>query len=47
MIGIGGKLDKQTKIKILREKANDYNAKYEELVKSGVDPEEAAKTLQK
>lgn len=29
MIGIGGKLDKQTKIKILSEKAKDYNTKYD------------------
>ena len=47
MIGIGGKLEKLTKIKILREKAHEYNTQYEELVKSGLDPEEAAKTLQK
>ena len=47
MIGIGGKLDKRTKIKILSEKAKEFNTKHEGLVAGGVDPDEATKTLRK
>ena len=46
MIGIGGKQDKLTKIKILGEKAKQYNQKYDEMVTQGVAPDSAAKTLQ-
>ena len=46
MIGIGAKLDKQTKIKILAERAKDYNAKYDHLISQGLDPEQTASRLQ-
>ena len=46
MIGIGAKLDKQTKIKILTERAKDYNAKYDSLIAQGLDPEQTASRLQ-
>jgi hypothetical protein len=47
MIGIGHKQEKYTKIKILAEKAKDYNQKYDELIAQGLDPQEVASRLQK
>lgn len=39
MLGIGGHLEKNTKIKILTGKAKEYNAKFEELERQGHTPE--------
>ena len=46
MIGIGAKLDKTTKIKIMAERAHDYNQKYDRLIAQGLDPEQTANRLQ-
>ena len=46
MIGIGAKLDKQTKIKLMAERARDYNQKYDTLIGQGFDPEQTASRLQ-
>ena len=45
MLGIGHRLDKLTKQKILAERAKDYNTKYDELVGNGLHPDDAVKTL--
>jgi hypothetical protein len=47
MLGIGHRQDKYTKIKVLAEKAKDYNQKYDALIAQGYDPQEAASILQK
>ena len=47
MIGIGHRQDKYTKIKVLAEKSKEYNQKYDALIAQGLDPQEAASTLQK
>ena len=47
MIGIGHKQEKATKIKILAERAQQYNRKYDELIAQGLDPQEVASRLQK
>jgi hypothetical protein len=47
MIGIGHKQDKATKIKIMAERAQQYNKKYDELIAQGLDPQEVASRLQK
>jgi len=47
MIGIGHKQEKYTKIKILAERAQEYNKKYDELIAKGLDPQEVASILQK
>ena len=39
MIGIGHKQEKATKIKVLAERAAEYNKKYDELIASGSDPQ--------
>lgn len=45
MLGIGGHLEKNTKIKILGTRAKEYNAKFEELEKQGHTPEEISQML--
>ena len=45
MIGIGHKLEAETKRKIMAERAREHNAKYDNLVKEGVEPEQATKVL--
>jgi hypothetical protein len=45
MIGIGGHLEKNTKIKILGARAREYNAEYERLEGEGVPPEEIPPVL--
>lgn len=47
MIGIGHKQEKLTKIKILAEKAKEYNQKYDDLIAQGLDPQQVASILQK
>lgn len=47
MIGIGHKQEKATKIKVLAERAQQYNRKYDELIAQGLDPQEVASRLQK
>lgn len=47
MIGIGHRQDKYTKIKVLSEKAKEYNQKYDALIAQGLDPQEVASRLQK
>jgi hypothetical protein len=47
MIGIGHKQEKATKIKLLAERAQQYNRKYDELIAQGLDPQEVASRLQK
>jgi hypothetical protein len=39
MIGIGHKQEKATKIKILAERAKEYNQKYDNLIAQGLDPQ--------
>ena len=46
MIGIGAKLDKATKMKIMAERAQDYNQRYDSLIAQGLDPEQTASRLQ-
>lgn len=38
MIGIGHKQERATKIKVLAERAQQYNRKYDELIGQGLDP---------
>lgn len=45
MLGIGHRLEKQTKNKILAEKAREYNARYDQLVAEGKESE-AAKIIE-
>jgi hypothetical protein len=47
MIGIGHKQERATKIKILAERAEEYNRKYDSLIAQGLDPQEVASRLQK
>ena len=47
MIGIGYKQEKYTKLKILSERAKEYNRKYDELIAQGIDPQQVASILQK
>lgn len=39
MIGIGHKQEKATKIKVLAERAAEYNHRYDELIAAGLDPQ--------
>lgn len=45
MLGIGHRLDKATKQKILGERAKDFNTKYDNLTSTGINPDDAVKTL--
>ena len=45
MLGIGHRLDKATKQKILGERAKEFNTKYDDLTGNGFTPEDAIKTL--
>ena len=45
MLGIGSQLDKQTKIKILAEKAKEYNGRAQELEQQQVEPERIPEIL--
>ena len=45
MLGIGHRLDKATKQKILGERAKEFNTKYDDLTRNGFTPEDAIKTL--
>ena len=47
MRGIGDKLDKQTKIKILQERAFKYNEKFDLEEEKGLNPDEIARNLAK
>ncbi len=47
MIGIGHRLEKQTKIKILAERAKEYNGKYDDRVEQGQHPNAVIKDLRK
>ena len=45
MLGIGHRLERQTKQKILGHKAMEYNTKFQELTSNGANPDEAIETL--
>ena len=45
MLGIGNRLDREAKQKILAERAQNYNVKFDNLTLSGMHPDDATKTL--
>ena len=45
MLGIGSQLDKQTKIKILAEKAREYNGRAQELEGQQVEAEKIPEVM--
>lgn len=45
MLGMGHRLDRLAKQKIISEKAHDYNTKYDHLTTNGFHPDEAVNTL--